>query len=157
MLNKGWGDCCSVLVENLKFILGQARFWRWNLSRICVRALDMTSRSYSTLGSVVPLAMFVLCHQNMCLFWNVFFLYLYICICIVLCFQKLVVTMGTFPTRGRDIVPVFIHRARVFSFLLDILDISSSSIYLFINILKMICLLFICYLFVYNYLKLIFL
>ena len=63
LLNKGWGDCYSVLVEKLKFILGQARFWRWNLSRICVRALDMTSRSYfgkmnSTLGSVVPLAMF---------------------------------------------------------------------------------------------------
>ena len=60
----------------------------------------------------------------------------------ILCLQKLVVTMGTFPTRGRDIVPVFIHRARVFSFLLDILDISSSSIYLFINILKLICFLY---------------
>ena len=58
--------------------------------------------------------------------------------------------MGTFPTRGRDIVPVFIHRARVFSFLLDILDISSSSIYLFINILKLICFLysFVLYLFI---------
>ena len=63
--------------------------------------------------------------------------------------------METFPTRGRDIVPVFIHRARVFSFLLDILDISSSSIHLFINISNLICLLFICYLFVYNYIKLI--
>ena len=40
------------------------RFWRWNLSKLCVRTHDMTSRSYfgkmnSTLGSVVPLAMFV--------------------------------------------------------------------------------------------------
>ena len=39
------------------------RFWRWNLSKLCVRTHDMTSRSYfgkmnSTLGSVVPLAMF---------------------------------------------------------------------------------------------------
>ena len=38
------------------------RFWRWNLSKLCVRTHDMTLRSYfgkmnSTLGSVVPLAM----------------------------------------------------------------------------------------------------
>ena len=41
-----------------------SRFWRWNLSKLFVRTHDMTSRSYfgemnSTLGSVVPLAMFV--------------------------------------------------------------------------------------------------
>ena len=41
------------------------RFWRRNLINICLRTCDMTQRSYfgkqnSTLGSVVPLAMFVL-------------------------------------------------------------------------------------------------
>ena len=41
------------------------RFWRWNVIRICVWTCDMTSRNYfgkmnSTLGSVVPLAMFKL-------------------------------------------------------------------------------------------------
>ena len=40
-----------------------SRFWRWNLIKICVWTCDTTSRSYfgemnSTLGSVVPLAMF---------------------------------------------------------------------------------------------------
>ena len=40
------------------------RFWRWNLSKLCVRTHDMTSRIYfgkinSILGSVVPLAMFL--------------------------------------------------------------------------------------------------
>ena len=48
-------------------------FWRWNLSKLCVRTHDMTSRSYfgkmnSTLGSVVPLAMFTFFPQNP-LFW----------------------------------------------------------------------------------------
>ena len=43
------------------------RFWRWNLSKLCVRTHHMTSRSYfskmnSTLGSVVPLAMFITNH-----------------------------------------------------------------------------------------------
>ena len=33
-----------------------SRFWRWNMTRICVWNCDMNS----TLGSVVPLAMFVL-------------------------------------------------------------------------------------------------
>ena len=44
MLMFGWdfeGDNCS-------------RFWRWNLIKICVRPCNMNS----TLGSVVPLAMF---------------------------------------------------------------------------------------------------
>ena len=41
-----------------------SRFRRWNLIRICVRTCDVTSRSYfgkmnSTLGPVVPLAMFL--------------------------------------------------------------------------------------------------
>ena len=40
-----------------------SRLWRWNLIKICLRTCDMTYRSYfgnqnSTLGSVVPLAMF---------------------------------------------------------------------------------------------------
>ena len=46
-------------------VVSWLRFWRWNLSKLCVRTHDMTSRSYfgkmiSILGSVVPLAMFLL-------------------------------------------------------------------------------------------------
>ena len=42
-----------------------SRFWRWNLIKLFVRTYDMTSRSYfgkmnSTLGSIVPLAMFMM-------------------------------------------------------------------------------------------------
>ena len=58
----------SGLVEMSMFswdfeVVSWLRFWRWNLSKLCVRTHDMTSRSYfgkmnSTLGSVVPLAMF---------------------------------------------------------------------------------------------------
>ena len=56
------------LVEMLMFawnfeVDAWSRFWRWNLIKICVSILDMTSRYYfgkmnSILGSVVPLAMF---------------------------------------------------------------------------------------------------
>ena len=58
----------SGLVEMSMFswdfeVVSWLRFWRWNLSKLCVRTHDMTSRSYfgkmnSILGSVVPLAMF---------------------------------------------------------------------------------------------------
>ena len=46
-----------------------SRFWRWNLIKICVWTCDMTLRSYfgkmnSTLGSVVPLAMFFSSRTN---------------------------------------------------------------------------------------------
>ena len=60
----------SGLVEMSMFswdfeVVSWLRFWRWNLSKLCVRTHDMTSRSYfgkmnSTLRSVVPLAMFLL-------------------------------------------------------------------------------------------------
>ena len=51
---------CSV--EILKLMLNRDSE-KWNLIKICVRACDMNS----TLGSVVPLAMF--CFENPCLFW----------------------------------------------------------------------------------------
>ena len=35
---------------------GWSRFWRWNMTRICVWTCDVNS----TLGSVVPLAMFII-------------------------------------------------------------------------------------------------
>ena len=54
----------SGLVEMSMFswdfeVVSWLRFWRWNLSKLCVRTHDMTSRSYfgkmnSNLGSVVP-------------------------------------------------------------------------------------------------------
>ena len=42
-----------------------SRLWRWNLIKICLRTCDVIKKSYfgkqnSTLGSVVPLAMFSL-------------------------------------------------------------------------------------------------
>ena len=49
----------------LRFLVyAQSRFWSWNESNLCVWNCYMTSRSYfgkinSTLGSVVPLAMFI--------------------------------------------------------------------------------------------------
>ena len=48
-------------------VVSWLRFWRWNLSKLCVRTHDLTSRSYfgkmnSTLGSVVPLMMFLKVH-----------------------------------------------------------------------------------------------
>ena len=58
------------LVEMLMFawnfeVDAWSRFWRWNLIKICVSILDMTSRCYfgkmnSILGSVVPLAIFII-------------------------------------------------------------------------------------------------
>ena len=44
-------------------VVSWLRFWRWNLSKLCVRTHNMTSRTYfgkmnSILGFVVPLAMF---------------------------------------------------------------------------------------------------
>ena len=52
-----WRCWCLVEVE----VDAWSRFWRWNLIKICVWTCDMNS----TLGSVVPLAMFHL-------FWFVF-------------------------------------------------------------------------------------
>ena len=60
----GWGydvlswSKCWCLVD------ASSRFWRWNLIKICVRTSDITLRIYfgkqnSTLGSIVPLAMFL--------------------------------------------------------------------------------------------------
>ena len=48
-----------------------SRLWRWIVIKICLRACDMTLRSYfgeqnSTLGSVVPLAMFLLYGVCLC-------------------------------------------------------------------------------------------
>ena len=45
------------------FVDAQLRFWRWNVIKICVWTCAMTLRGYfgkmnSTLGSVVPLAIF---------------------------------------------------------------------------------------------------
>ena len=59
------------LVEMLIFgwgfeVAAWSGLWKWNLIKICLRTCDMTYRSYfgdqnSTLGSVVPLAMFFFC------------------------------------------------------------------------------------------------
>ena len=57
-------DLVEMLMFGLDFEVDVwSRLWRWNLIKICVRSCDMTQRSYfgkqnSTLGSVVPLAMF---------------------------------------------------------------------------------------------------
>ena len=63
--NKAWSRFWGLsLVLMFGWYLNScARFWRSNLIKICFRSCDMTSRSYfgeqnSTLGSVVPLAMF---------------------------------------------------------------------------------------------------
>ena len=52
-----------ILVELLMFgwdfeISAWLRFWRWNLTKICVWTCLNFSKKNSTLGSVVPLAMF---------------------------------------------------------------------------------------------------
>ena len=59
-------------LEGILLVDAQSMFWRWNVIKICVWTCVMTSRSYfgkmnSTLGSVVPLAMFENTYSSICL------------------------------------------------------------------------------------------
>ena len=82
------------------------------------------------------------------------FLHLYICICMYcIVFAEVGCDNGNISDpRQRHCSCVYTPCSRLF-LSSGYLDISSSSIYLFINILKLICLLCICYLLVYKYRK----